>query len=464
METAQDPDGTYTLTYDNANRVTRVDEPFSLVLTLGYDAVGNRTSVQDSKNGVTTLTFDALNRQTSEQLSGSGVSAMRFDTAYTTRGQIETVTRYSDVAGSSQVGQTHNVYDAARRLTHILHEDSSDTALAEYTYTFDAGDRLTQKVESGSTTTYAYDATDQLTVDGTSGFSYDGTGNRTNSGYSTTTGNRMTNDGVWTFTYDAVGNVTKRSKGASSDTWVYTFDNRNQMTTGAYSATDGGSVTQRVTYVYDAFGNRIERAYWDGSTTTTERFGQDGWDPAQPAPVGTEKFNTWVDLDGSNVLTVRRMFGWQFDEVVARQTSGGTVLWYHRDYQQSIRQLVNNSGTVVGTYTYSAWGQVTASSGTLDRYRSTGREDDQALGLRYGRGRIYDPVSGKWYSVDPMGFAAGDANMYRYVGNRPTTRTDPSGMEVLVTVHWLVLPRRTRRLDVFRCRWLKSQSRCRPKL
>ncbi len=34
----------------------------------------------------------------------------------------------------------------------------------------------------------------------------------------------------------------------------------------------------------------------------------------------------------------------------------------------------------------------------------------------------------------------------------------------MVTVHWLVLPRRTRRLDVFRCRWLKSQSRCRPKL
>ena len=28
-----------------------------------------------------------------------------------------------------------------------------------------------------------------------------------------------------------------------------------------------------------------------------------------------------------------------------------------------------------------------------------------------------------------MGFAAGDANLYRYVGNGPTGATDPSGLE-----------------------------------
>jgi hypothetical protein len=31
-------------------------------------------------------------------------------------------------------------------------------------------------------------------------------------------------------------------------------------------------------------------------------------------------------------------------------------------------------------------------------------------------------------SKDPIGFAAGDANLYRYVGNQPTTKTDPSGL------------------------------------
>ncbi|MCO8124099.1 hypothetical protein NHH03_20310 [Stieleria sp. TO1_6] len=34
-------------------------------------------------------------------------------------------------------------------------------------------------------------------------------------------------------------------------------------------------------------------------------------------------------------------------------------------------------------------------------------------------------------SQDPIGFSAGDANLYRYVGNGPTNATDPSGLEVL---------------------------------
>src|SRR5262249_33940072 len=137
------------------------------------------------------------------------------------------------------------------------------------------------------TTSYAYDNTDQLTQDGAATFSYDANGNRTMAGYATRTGNRMSTDGTWTYTYDAEGNVTKKSKGTSSDTWVYTYDHRDQMLTAAFSATDGGTVTKRVTYVYDALGNRLERDAWDGTTTTTERYGYDGWDPAKPARSAT---------------------------------------------------------------------------------------------------------------------------------------------------------------------------------
>jgi hypothetical protein len=41
---------------------------------------------------------------------------------------------------------------------------------------------------------------------------------------------------------------------------------------------------------------------------------------------------------------------------------------------------------------------------------------------------MYDPGIGRWLSEDPIGFEACDANLYRYVGNDPTNRTDPSGM------------------------------------
>ena len=106
---------------------------------------------------------------------------------------------------------------------------------------------------------------------------YDLNGNRTVAGYATGANNRMTNDGVWAYTYDAEGNVVKRSKGAAAETWVYGYDLNNRMVTAADSATDGGAATARVTYVYDAIGNRIERSRWNGSKRLAEGFGQDRW-------------------------------------------------------------------------------------------------------------------------------------------------------------------------------------------
>jgi hypothetical protein len=41
---------------------------------------------------------------------------------------------------------------------------------------------------------------------------------------------------------------------------------------------------------------------------------------------------------------------------------------------------------------------------------------------------MYDPTIGRWLSEDPIGFEAGDANLYRYVGNGPANATDPSGL------------------------------------
>ena len=48
--------------------------------------------------------------------------------------------------------------------------------------------------------------------------------------------------------------------------------------------------------------------------------------------------------------------------------------------------------------------------------------------------RWYDPSAGRWISEDPIGFEAGDANLYRYVGNGPTNAVDPSGLEENVSV------------------------------
>jgi hypothetical protein len=41
---------------------------------------------------------------------------------------------------------------------------------------------------------------------------------------------------------------------------------------------------------------------------------------------------------------------------------------------------------------------------------------------------VFDPTVGRFFQEDPMGFDAGDPNLYRYVGNDPANNTDPTGM------------------------------------
>ena len=61
----------------------------------------------------------------------------------------------------------------------------------------------------------------------------------------------------------------------------------------------------------------------------------------------------------------------------------------------------------------------------------TGRELDGESGLYYYRARYYDPQTGRFLSEDPIGFDAGDQNLYRYVANNPITFVDPDG-EILI--------------------------------
>ncbi len=59
----------------------------------------------------------------------------------------------------------------------------------------------------------------------------------------------------------------------------------------------------------------------------------------------------------------------------------------------------------------------------------TGRPFDADTGLQWNLNRWYDPAVGRWLSEDPIGFSAGDANLYRYVGNQATGAIDRDGLE-----------------------------------
>jgi RHS repeat-associated protein len=94
-----------------------------------------------------------------------------------------------------------------------------------------------------------------------------------------------------------------------------------------------------------------------------------------------------------------------------------------------VRDVVDDSGTVLNHVVYDAFGGVTSQTdeSVVFRYGYTARELDAESGLQYNRARYLDSFTGKFISEDPIGFQGGDSNLYRYVNNLPITKVDPSG-------------------------------------
>jgi RHS repeat-associated protein len=62
-------------------------------------------------------------------------------------------------------------------------------------------------------------------------------------------------------------------------------------------------------------------------------------------------------------------------------------------------------------------------------YLHQGGRYDVTSGLYHFRFRDYSPTLGRWTSLDPLSYAAGDVNLYRSVGNNPLNSLDPSGLD-----------------------------------
>ena len=263
LSTAANYNGVYTMAYDNDNEMTLVHEPVGATLTMVYDGVGNRTEVDDSFGGTENSTYDALNRLINRSYTYGVTVQAHIEEAYDALNEVTQVKR--DGAGSpgTPVSTTNYTYDDAGRITNI-HDTiaGSGSNIANYTYTYDAAGNmqtevLTRTTFTAVTTTYAYDADNQLTGDGTTTVTYDATGNRNNGSYATTTGNELTTDGVWTYTYDNEGNEIGKTLISNGDYWTYGYDNKNELTS-AVEKNSGGTLEFSAAYKYDAFGNQIE--------------------------------------------------------------------------------------------------------------------------------------------------------------------------------------------------------------
>ena len=256
---------------------------------------------------------------------------------------------------------------------------------------------------------YGENGTTELSQDA---YTYDATGNRLDPGANPTvgSGNRVTQFKGYTFTYDADGNVI--SKSGNGEVWTYTWDPFDKLTDIALN----GTLVYH--FVYDAFGNRVDRCT-NAGCSAGERVINDG-------------SQLVFGRNVNNVVTDEYGYYPGSDQPMALKLSSGRTGVFITDPQLrgTVRAIADANGQAANqefkTYDISPWGVVPADTGTTTRLRLAGQQYDQGSRLYYMRARYYDPDLGRFLSEDPIGISGG-LNLYAYAGNDPVNMWDPSG-------------------------------------
>ena len=117
---------------------------------------------------------------------------------------------------------------------------------------------------------------------------------------------------------------------------------------------------------------------------------------------------------------------------------------YRKNLFGDVTEIYNEAGTLVGKYSYTAFGVCTVELDTSGiatknpiRYRSYYYDDETEL--YYLKSRYYDPEVGRFITIDDLSYLNPESinglNLYAYCGNNPVMRVDPDGTAFL----WLAV-------------------------
>jgi RHS repeat-associated protein len=167
----------------------------------------------------------------------------------------------------------------------------------------------------------------------------------------------------------------------------------------------------RTEFTYDGFGRRTQLVEKNnGTVTSTKKFIWSGMQLCE-------------ELDGNNTVTKR--FYRDGEQI-------GTASYYFtRDHLGSVREMTDNSGTIVARYDYDPYGrrgpnQITSGAVEAD-FGFTGYYVHAPSGLHLALYRAYDADTGRWINRDPIE-EEGGLNLYVYVSNDSINMVDPLGL------------------------------------
>jgi RHS repeat-associated protein len=442
-----DPSATINYVRDNLGRATTIQNILGTFIGQqftfhqSFNAVDQRTelrAVHGIKNDFrNTYAYDNLRRLTQIVQTGQTGSApvvdKRVSFEYNTQGLRSKLSRFESTSSARPVATTDYLYDSTKRLTGIAHKQGT-TNLNTYSLIYDDMHRITSITSTlDGRVDFDYDQRSQLTsvIDTTAGggyndvsqtLAYDQRGNRTGTGYTVNSDNRLTAapNGVG-MTYDNEGNLkTVTSNGSTQKR--FEWDHRNRLTRVSIGNADW------VTYEYDAFNRMVKRT--QSGTFNTTYFAYDE---------GINPLLQWESNDSRLSLSHRYLWSDSVDELLADEQflagmTAPNTKWALSDHQGTIKDIVDyNPATGVATVDrhrkYDSFGDRRGAALPTDIvFGYTGKYFDEVTGLQNNWNRWYDPKQGRFISQDPIGFAGGDENLYRYVGNDVTNATDPTGL------------------------------------
>ncbi len=393
------PQGTVGYGYDNDGRRSIMSLAGTGSWYYSYDNGGRLTKLQSPTDGTTTLTYDGVGGRGNKDAAG--------------------LTQYGLLSTKTEGNGNYELYDydQCNEKTSIGYWWDDGTEQNSLVYGYDLAGNVKTVNQGFYSTTYGYDGADQLMTETstngsagappTLGYTYDSNGNRKTQtqngtqvqGFSYDAHDKLTSGttGSETPGYDAMGNETSNTIYGS--TYHFVYDDEDRLT----SLTTPGNITD--TFTYNGLGLRVTKT----DSTGSYAYVCDGTSPGSP-----------VLTDGVALYTPG-----------LSENRGGASCYYSNDLLGNLWTLDASSKSQLSYQDTTGFGTNTATSGApltpFGYGGGNGCQTDADTGLILMGHRYYDTRIGRFITQDP---AKSGGNWYAYAGNNPTSKTDPSGLQI----------------------------------
>ncbi len=385
--------------YDNADRMTSVEDWNGKTTTFGYDYDTNWNGTTYPTTHATTVaeTYGNDDNLTNETVDNSYLAGNSQSTTWAPNGDD----LFASTQANSGTVESYG-YNQINQVTSLAGSDA---------YTYDQLGRVTSDTPSGgSATNFGYTTDSALCWTGT------GTGGSCASppSGSTSYGANAINERCYANTNTTTGSCASPPNTTHDQTYAYNQLGEMTCSTVANTPKDTCNTSPlatkySTTYTYNGDGLRMS----DTPAATTPTTQQFTWDVSTSVPQlladGTNSY-----IYGPNGTPIEQM------------VTSSSVANYLVSNPTGVIYQFKASGAKNGVYTYNPYGQCATGCGSINT--PFGFEDGytDASGLIYLVNRYYDPNTDQFTSVDPLVSQTGQP--FSYAGGDPVNGSDPSGL------------------------------------